>query len=206
MFGIKILPMHFGWGLFCCCNFIFFYIDDKEKTNLTVRSSHSNLLFLKIYKYYTFKKSKWDPTGTSSNIYFIYKKLLQTFRKSICLVKEFFLVNPFIGVFWGLLPRKTPLICGNFHYTVNLLLLLSCLLLHFTTKPLWNCISLSQMCCTGCCSLSLSLSVWPNMYRILICRFHMIIPAGAVWKLSLDLRGYILKPAEVVYIIFCLQV
>ena len=50
--------MHFGWGLFCCSNFIFFYIDDKEKTNLTSRSSHSNLLILKIYNYYNFKQNK----------------------------------------------------------------------------------------------------------------------------------------------------
>ena len=44
MFGVVISP-----------DFIFFYIDDKEKTNLIARSSHSNLLFLKIHKYYNFK-------------------------------------------------------------------------------------------------------------------------------------------------------
>ena len=84
----------------------------------------------------TLNKTNREPTATSSNISFIYKKLLQTFRKSICLVKEFFLVNSSVGVFWGILrrlsqqlPRKTLLIFGIFlHYTVNLLLPLSCLL------------------------------------------------------------------------------
>ena len=36
-------PVQFGGGLFCYSNFIFFYIDDKEKTNLIARSNHSNL-------------------------------------------------------------------------------------------------------------------------------------------------------------------
>ena len=40
-------------------DFIFFYIDDKEKTNLSARSSHSNLqLFLKINKYCNYKYNK----------------------------------------------------------------------------------------------------------------------------------------------------
>ena len=91
--------VHFGRGLFCHSNFIFFYIDDKEKTNLIARSRDLNLkLFLKIYKYSTFKTSR-EPTATSSNISFVYKKLLQAFRKNICLVKDFFLVNSFIGAF-----------------------------------------------------------------------------------------------------------
>ena len=51
----------------------------------------------------TSNETKRKPTGISLNIYFIYRKLLQTFRKSLCLVKEFFLVNLFIGVFWGIL-------------------------------------------------------------------------------------------------------
>ena len=96
MFGVVILPVQFDRGLFRSSIFIFFYIDDKEKVNLIARSSHWNYqLFLKIYKYY--KKTK--PIGISLNIYFIYKKLLQAFLKSVCLVKEFFLVNPFIGIF-----------------------------------------------------------------------------------------------------------
>ena len=71
MFGGKISPVHFVRGLFCCFNF-FFDINDKEKTNLTTRSSHSNLLFLKIVSVITSNKAKREPTGTSSNIYLIY--------------------------------------------------------------------------------------------------------------------------------------
>ena len=43
MFWVVISPVHFGQGLFCYSNFNFFYIDDKEKTNLIARSRHSNL-------------------------------------------------------------------------------------------------------------------------------------------------------------------
>ena len=90
MFGVVISPVQFGRGLFCSSIFISFHIDNTEKINLIARSSHSNLqLFLKIYKCY----NKTKPTGISSNICFIYKKLLQAFLKSTCLVKEFFLVN-----------------------------------------------------------------------------------------------------------------
>ena len=38
------------------------------------------------------------PTATSSNISFIYQKFVR-FRKSICLVKELFFVNSFIGIY-----------------------------------------------------------------------------------------------------------
>ena len=34
MFGEVISPVHFGRGLFCYSNSNFFYIDNKEKTNL----------------------------------------------------------------------------------------------------------------------------------------------------------------------------
>ena len=54
-----ISSVHFGRGLSCDSNFIFFYIDDKEETNLIARSRDLNLkLFLKIYKYSTFKQNK----------------------------------------------------------------------------------------------------------------------------------------------------
>ena len=43
MSGVVILPVHFGRGFFCYSNFNFFYIDDKEETNLIARSSHSIL-------------------------------------------------------------------------------------------------------------------------------------------------------------------
>ena len=96
MFPVVISPVQFHRGLFCSFIFIFFYIDDKEKITLIARSSHSNYqLILKIYKYY----NKIKPTEISPNIYFVYKKLLQVFLKSICVVKELLLVNPFRGVF-----------------------------------------------------------------------------------------------------------
>ena len=133
--------------------------------------------------------------------------MLQASLKSICLVKEFFLANPFIGVFWGTLwqvsqqlPSKIPLIFG-----ICFIILPTCccyLVVHQLIKPHWNCVSASQIYCSSCCSLSFSLSIWPNMYRISICGFHITIFAGAVWKYSLILWGYILETAEVLHIIF----
>ena len=85
------------------------------------------------------------PIATSSNIFFIHKKLLQSFRKSICLLKEFFLVNSFIGVFWGttsftsfttITSQNTTYFGYFFHCTVNLLLPLNCLLLNKTPLKL----------------------------------------------------------------------
>ena len=43
VFGVVISPVHFVRGLVCYSNFIFFYIDDKEETNLIARSSHLNV-------------------------------------------------------------------------------------------------------------------------------------------------------------------
>ena len=138
--------------------------------------------------------------------FLIYKKLLQTFRKYICLVIEFYFINSFIVVFWRilrqvsqLLPRKAPLIFRIF----SVILSICCcyLVVYYLTKPLWYCVRASEICCSGCCNLSLSLSVWPYMYRILICKVHMIITAGVGWKFS-----YILEPAEVLHVIFRLQV
>ena len=107
----------------------------------------------------TSNKTNRVPTATSSNISFVYKTLLQTFRKSISLVKEFFLLNPFICVFWGILrkiwqqlPCKIPLIFGIF----SIILSICCcyLVVYYLTKHLWNCVSASHICCLGCCSLS----------------------------------------------------
>ena len=152
-----------------------------------------------MYKCYTFKQKKQVLTTTSSNITFIYKKLLQN-----CLVKEFFLVNSFIGVFlrillqaWQQLPRKAPLIFGTFF----IILSICCchLIVSYLTKPLSNCVSASQIYCFWCCSLSLS--VWINMKRTLICRFYRAIFVGEVWKFRLVLRGYTLEPIKVFHII-----
>ena len=133
MSGVVISLVQFNRGLFCSSIFIFLYIDEKGKIKLIARGSHSNYeLFLRIYKYY----NKTKPPGISSNIYFIYKKLLQGFLKSICLVKELFLVNPFIGVFLRNITISFTTVSSQnathfwylLHYTINLLLLLSCLL------------------------------------------------------------------------------
>ena len=100
MFEVVISPVHFGEGLSCYFNFNFFYTDDKE-TNLMARSSPSNLLlFLKIcISILISNKTNREPNATHQIFFFIYKKLLQTFRKYICLVIEFFFINSFIVVF-----------------------------------------------------------------------------------------------------------
>ena len=59
------------------------------------------------------------------------------------------------------LTRKTSLIFCLF--AIILSICCSYLVVYYLTKPLWNCISASEICCSGCCSLSLSLSVWPSM-------------------------------------------
>ena len=47
--------------------------------------------------------------------FFVYKKLRQTFRKSIRPFKEFFLVNSFIGVFWGTLRQVSQQLPAKHH-------------------------------------------------------------------------------------------
>ena len=105
--------------------------------------------------------------------------MLQTFRKSICLVKEIILVNPFICVFWGILrqvsqylPRKTPPIFVIF----PIILWICCchLVVYYLTKPFWNCVSKSQICCSGCCSLSLSLSSMRTSF-LLVTRYFSLV-------------------------------
>ena len=131
MFGVVISPVHFFRGLFCYSNFNFFYIDDKKE-----------------FKYYKQNKTNREPTATSSNICFIYKNLLLTSLKSICLAKELFLVNFVIGVFRGILwqvsqqvPRKIPLIFGIF----SIILTICCchLVVYYLTKPIWIWVSAS---------------------------------------------------------------
>ena len=108
------------------------------------------------------------PQNAGDLVGLFYKKLLQASLKSICLVKEFFLANQFIVVFWGILrqvsqqlPRKIPLIFG-----ICFIILPTCccyLVVHQLIKLHWNCISASQIYCSSCCSLPFSLSIWPNM-------------------------------------------
>ena len=100
MLGVVISPVHFGRDLFSYSNFNFFCIDNKGETNWIVRSRHSIFNYPERYiSIITSNKRNQEPAATSSNISITYKKLLQTFRKSIYLVNEFFLINSFIGVF-----------------------------------------------------------------------------------------------------------
>ena len=120
MSGVVISPDDFGRGFsYYYSNFCFFYISDKEKIILIwilyiYLHIHIYILNLPIELKYTY----W----TSTNISLIIRSCcrVQTFWKSICLVKELFLVNSSIGVFWGILqvlrqlPCKTPFIFGFF--------------------------------------------------------------------------------------------
>ena len=128
------------------------------------------------------------PTGTSSNILFS----CSSRSEKVCFLRNV------TTIFTTIASRNATYFWNFFHCTVNLLLPLSCLL---PNKTLWNCVSESQICCSDVVAC-LSLSVWLNMYRILICRFHMTIFVDAVWKFSLFLWRYILEPAEVFHIIF----
>ena len=51
MFGVVISHVHFGRGLFSYSNFNFFYIDDKEETNLISRSNLAYCNFIKNFFY-----------------------------------------------------------------------------------------------------------------------------------------------------------
>ena len=84
-------------------------------------------------------------SSNKTNISFIYKKLLLTLRKIICLVKEFFLVNSFIGVFW--------------YFSIILAICYCHLVICCLTKPLWNCLPARQIFSSGRCRMSVSLSV-----------------------------------------------
>ena len=92
-------------------------------------------------------KTNRGPAATSSNISFIYKKLMQAFWKSLCLVKEFFFVNFFKGVFWGMLWQVSHQFGIFFHYTVNLSLHL---VVYYLAKPFWSYVSASHICCSWC--------------------------------------------------------
>ena len=102
-------------------------------------------------------KTNRVPSATSW-IFFLFIRSCCKFRKRISLVKEFVLVNSFIGFLWEIfrkfsqqLPRKTPLIFG----ISSIILSICCchLVVYYPTKRLWNYVSASQICCSGCCSL-----------------------------------------------------
>ena len=81
--------------------------------------------------------------------------MLQVFRKTICLVKEFYLVNSFIGVFLkNITTSFTAVTLQNItHFWYFFIILSVCcfhLFLYYLTTPLWNCVSASQICWSRC--------------------------------------------------------
>ena len=64
MIGIVILRVHFGRSLFCNSSFNFFYIDDKEETNL---------IFF-IWVFFTDIHDSQDGKGKGSLLYTVYKQ------------------------------------------------------------------------------------------------------------------------------------
>ena len=80
---------------------------------------------------------------------------------------------------------KTQLIFFFFHYTVNLVLPLSS---SYLIKPPWNCVSTSQICRSGCCSLSWSLSIW-----LYVKNFNLQIPHDHTCRCSLKIQFRSLK-------------
>ena len=123
------------WSVGRWSNFNFFFIltiYEKQiwSSEAVTRIFNYSLRYISVL---TSSKTNREAKQTESllqlhQIFFlIYNTLLQTFRKSICLVKEFFLINPFIIVFWGILrqvsqqlPRKTPLIFGIFSIILSI--------------------------------------------------------------------------------------
>ena len=107
----------------------------------------------------TSNKTNRVSTATSSNISFVYKTLLQTFRKSISLVKRILLGKPihmcFLRNITKDLTRATMQNTSHFGIFSIILSICCCyLVVYYLTKHLWNCVSASQICCLGCCSLS----------------------------------------------------
>ena len=97
--------------------FIFFYIDDKEKTNLIARSSHSNLkVFLKIHKYYNFKQNKarayWNLIKC---LFYLLEVAVDVSKKHLSCWRILLGKPKHGGVFWGILRQVS--IC-RFHMTI----------------------------------------------------------------------------------------
>ena len=159
MFGVVILPLHVGRGLFYHSNFNCFNIDEEE-TKLILRSSHSNLwLFLKICKCYNFKQTK-SPLQLHQIVLLFIRSHCRRCKLRSKLLHRCILRN-IMTIFTIQLRYKTPLILVFFPlhcpFAAATYLFITQLNLSETV------VSASQICCSRCCSLSLSLSVWPNM-------------------------------------------
>ena len=184
MFGVVISPVHFGRGLFCHSNFNFFYIDEKEETIFITRSSHSNLqLFLNISKHYNFKQNKPIAYWIFVKYFFYLWEVAAVAPKKRLPCWRILLGKHLHRCFWrNIMANFTTIFSQNTTHFCIFSIVLSicccCLVVYYLTKSLWNCVSGNQICCSGCCSLFLT---------ILICRLHMTIFVGAVWKFSLVL-------------------
>ena len=91
MFGVVISSVHFGWGLFCDSNFNFFYIDkniDRNKLITRKQSIESLTIARDIQVLQVQTKQPESLLQLYQIFYCTYKKLLQRFYKSICLVKK----------------------------------------------------------------------------------------------------------------------
>ena len=134
MFRVVISPMHFDRVLFCYSILVFAILTIKKKEIWLPETSTQIFIYSERYiSVIISNKTNGEPsttillTAATANISFIYKRLLQTFGKSICLVKEFFLVKSFVGVLWGILRQVSAVTSQNtshfwyfFHCTIDL--------------------------------------------------------------------------------------
>ena len=120
MFGVVILPLHVGRGLFYHSNFNCFNIDEEE-TKLILRSSHSNLwLFLKICKCYNFKQTK-SPLQLHQIVLLFIRSHCRRCKLRSKLLHRCILRN-IMTIFTIQFGTKHHSFWYFFHYTVHLLL------------------------------------------------------------------------------------
>ena len=139
----------------------------------------------------TSNKINQEHTGLSSNISFIYKKLLHTFRRSISLVREFFPVNFFIGVSWGILRQVSQTVTSLIFGSSSIILSICCchLVFYHITKSLQTCLCASQICC------------FQMLYRVFVIvsmnqyveSFNLLIPHDHICRYSLKIQSHVLK-------------
>ena len=106
-------------------------------------------------------------------------------------------VDVFAGILqqvWQYLLRKTPLTFDIF--SIILSICYCHLLAYYLTKPLWNCVSVSQICCSKCCSLSFSLSVHMTQY---VENFKLQIPHHHICWHSLNIHFVLWRPLKIYF-------
>ena len=115
--------------------------------------------------------------------------MLQTFRKCICLVKDFFLIfflRNIVTSFTAVTSQNTT----HFWYFFIILSICCChLIVYYLTKPLWNCLSAYQICCSRCCIVCLvhcQYGQWEG-------NFNLQIPHDDLCRRSLTIQSRSLK-------------